>query len=113
MPIYDWKCEADHRFTKRAGYDTEVMFCDCGLTASRQSVYRINFGGFASTTVGQADFEADYRRFDEATAELAYKKERAEDSAQTRLADPPLYSAGKAKAKAMESAGLSADNIST
>jgi hypothetical protein len=76
-------------------------------------VNRIGVSGFASTPMGQSDFREDYRRYNEATQEMTYSKGRYEDSAQVRVSDPPLYSAAKSQARAMGSAGVTADQIST
>ena len=43
MPVYDFTCQAGHRFTKRAGYDTDVASCVCGEPARRAAFYRPNF----------------------------------------------------------------------
>lgn len=112
MPLYDWQCEAGHRFTQRAGYDSQLAHCSCGQPASRQSVYRINFGGFAGTPHGQTDFSQDYRRFEEASATVDYKLSRREQETGQPIA-VPLYQAAMQQANKLEALGVTADNIST
>lgn len=43
MPTYDFTCPKCGTFEQRASYDTEVVPCDCGRGASRESVYPITY----------------------------------------------------------------------
>lgn len=63
--------------------------------------------------MGQQDMSRDYKRFDEASQHLAYQKERLEDSRQAKLPEPRLYSQAKWRAKRLERAGVTADQIKT
>jgi putative FmdB family regulatory protein len=113
VPLYEYACPAGHKYEALRAMSTDHDTCTCGQRATRLSVYRVGFSGFAPTPVGRQDFREDYRRFDEATQQLAYQKERAEDSAQQRFADPPLARMAEQKFKALERAGVNADNVST
>ena len=112
MPLYDWACGGGHTFEARAGYDTTVLTCACGLEAGRESVYRINFGGFAATTIGQQDFREDYRRFTEATAYMDYAVSERERNTGEKI-EVPLFQAAKKRAAKLAKAGVTADQITT
>lgn len=112
MPLYDWICEDGHFFTRKAGYDAPSLPCACGKPASRQSVYRLNFGGFAPTTVGQQDFSEDYRRFREASETIDDKVSRRERDTGTQI-DVPFYKQATKRAKRLASLGVTADSIKT
>lgn len=43
MPFYDFNCPEGHRFTQRAGYDTNKVKCACGKQAKRAFVSLSNF----------------------------------------------------------------------
>ncbi len=114
MPIYAFTChDCGGTFDARAGYDQAYMKCDaCGGEAQRESVYRVNFGGFASTPQGKTDFTNDYRRFTEASSEMDYKATRLESEG-APVATPKLFKAAKHEARKMAAAGVTADHIST
>lgn len=40
MPLYEFTCQAGHRFERRAGYGTDVASCVCGEPAHRAAFYR-------------------------------------------------------------------------
>lgn len=110
MPIYDWHCEAGHKFTKRGGYEQTSLHCDCGLSASRQSVYRVNFGGYASTPGSQVDFYQDYRRFREASEGIDDQVSRVERNEGTKYSSP-LFKAAKANVADLTAKGVSIDDF--
>ena len=113
MPLYEFGCPAGHVTEKRTtDYGLYVIACGCGLDAERSKVNRINFGGFASTTPGNADFSQDYRRFTEATAEIDYKATRLENEGAT-VETPKLFKAAKSEALKMAAAGVTSDAIRT
>jgi hypothetical protein len=76
-------------------------------------VYRINFGGFASTPAGQHDFRDDYRRFSEASAEIDYTQARHEYNEGLPERSSPLFRAAKVEAAKMAAAGVTADDVRT
>jgi len=110
MPLYTFNCPDHGPFDSREPYGTDAVHCPCGKAASRDSVYRINFGGFASTAVGQAVKPDDYRRFTEASSELDYKASRLESEGAT-VATPNYFKAAKHEARKMAAAGVTADQI--
>lgn len=106
MPVYTFSCAAGHVSDHRAGYGTTSVSCpSCGLTAAKESVYRIGFSGFARTPASERDWSGDFKRYQEASNEIDYRKERLEDAMQQRLADPPIYRKAKAKARDLMAKG--------
>ena len=71
----------------------------CNASAARESVYAVNFGGFARTPAEDRDWSRDYKAFSEASAEIDYKHGRQEEEAGQKLDPPPLYRMAKAKAR--------------
>ncbi len=112
MPMYTFVCPEHGPWDSREPYGTDQIHCACGKAAGRESVYRINFGGFASTKVGQAIDHNDYRRFSEASADLDYKASRLESEG-ANVVTPSYFQAAKREAKKMAAAGVKADAIST
>lgn len=110
MPLYTFTCPEHGSFDSREPYDTEVIHCACGKASGRESVYRVNFGGFASTPEGQYDFHQDYRRFREASEQLdsdVSKVERDEGVNYTS----PLFKQAKAAVADLTAKGVSIDQI--
>ena len=108
MPIYTVTCgpcgwTGDIRTTFS---ENNVVCPKCTLTVTKESVYRLNFGGFARTPSEERDWSHDFTNFREANAELDYKKERLEDATQTRIAEPPLGMIGAARAQQMIAKGV-------
>ncbi len=112
MPMYTFNCPDHGPFDSRESYGTDVVHCPCGKASGRQSVYRINFGGFASTKLGEAIDHNDYRRFAEASSEMDYQATRLESEGAT-VATPSFYRAAKHEARKMSAAGVTADQITT
>lgn len=42
MPLYDFECNKCGVYEMRAHYEDDIVPCECGSTASRLSVYKIN-----------------------------------------------------------------------
>ena len=42
MPIYDFKCSNCGVYELRASYETDIIPCNCGRTATRLSIYSVN-----------------------------------------------------------------------
>lgn len=100
--MYTFTCpECGNKWDQRVAFDTRNHPCpNCPWLGYRESVYRIQFGGFASTPVGEKDYAREWKNAEEAGAELEYKHERLKDATQIAdLAPPPLYQIAKAKAK--------------
>lgn len=108
MPTYVFSCVCGWQGEQRAGFSTNSVPCpSCKATAPRESVYRLNFGGFARTPGSERDYSTDYRNFTEAGAELEYHHERLKDSVQDEnLPPPPLYQMAKAKVRELQAKGV-------
>lgn len=114
MPTYTFSCACGWRGDVRTTFDKNSVSCpSCEATCTKESVYRLNFGGFASHK-GNRDFSLEYRNAQEAGAELEYEFERLKDA--TQIADlqpPPLAQMAMAKAHDLMSKGAtSADDLS-
>ena len=112
MPLYTFNCPEHGPFDSREPYGTDVVHCACGKASGKESVYRINFGGYASTKRGEAVDYKDYRRFSEASAELDYKASRLESEG-ANVVTPSYFQEAKKEARKMAAAGVTADQIST
>jgi predicted nucleotidyltransferase len=97
----------------RTTFSNDNVRCpSCVAVASRESVYSVNFGGFARTPGSERDYRTDYKNFNEAGAELEYQHARLQDATQTELPPPPLYQMAKAKAKDLRRKGATANDLS-
>ncbi len=113
MPLYQFTCPVGHTTEKRVtSYEVEVISCACGEAASRGTVNRINFGGYASTKLTEAIDHNDYRRFVEASSEVDYIATRYESEGATVVMPSPIQEAKKLAPKLLE-AGVTADQIRT
>lgn len=113
MPLYQFSCPAGHLTEKRVqSYDVQVIACACGEAASRGTVNRINFGGYASTKLGEAVDHNDYRRFTEASAELDYTATKYESEG-AEVKTPSMFLEAKKLAPKLQAAGVTADQIRT
>lgn len=111
MPTYTFSCCTT--FDRRVGFDVSFTSCpECGKEAQRESVYRVNFGGFSVTPRDERDWSHDFANYREANAEYDYKKARLEDGMQKQLSDPPFFRAAQAKAKDLLSKGATVDDLS-
>ena len=107
MPTYT-SCGCGWRGDRRAGYDaaTIVPCFSCGLPATKEDVYRPNFGGFASTPRDQRTYWQEFKDFTEAGAELEYQHSRLEEAAGTPLPTPPLAQIAKTQARELIAKGV-------
>ena len=111
MPLYEFVCAEGHVTEKRTtSYALTAIICPCGQTASRQTVNRINFGGFAHTPGDRVDFHQDYRRFREASEGLDDQMSTIERNEGVKY-NSPLFQYSKAKAADLISKGVSVDDI--
>ena len=114
MPLYsfhcsDCGCSVEKRVTS---YDVLAIDCACGCKAERESVNRINFGGYASTNPKEAIDHNDYRRFTEASAEVDYVATKYESEG-AKVVMPSPYQEAKKLAPKLAAAGVKADQIRT
>ena len=106
MPILAFRCNKGHLTEKLVrGQDVEHLPCEtCSGPAVRQSVYRVAVTGFARPPIDQREIRMG--AFTEASAELAYKHERAENDAGKPLPAPPLWQMAKRKARKLQQMGV-------
>lgn len=106
MPILAFRCSEGHLTEKLVrSQDLQEIPCGtCSGPASRQSVYRVAVTGFARVPVDQREIRMG--AFNEASAELAYKHERAENDAGRPLPTPPLWQTAKRKARRLQQMGV-------
>ena len=107
MPIYSYSCGCGWSGDRRANYGAATVPCPaCTQPAAAGAVYRVNFGGFASTPLDQRTYWQEFKDFQEAGAELEHKHERMEEMAGKSLPTPPLAQIAKAKAKDLIAKGV-------
>lgn len=111
MPLFTFRCSADHETEKLAPRETEVIYCACGLPARRAEVNRIGVSGFARTPGKDVDFHQDYRRFTEASAEIDYTAAKEEKADGLAPRNSPLFQAAKGKVAKLAAAGVHPDDI--
>ncbi len=114
MPTYTFSCGCGWQGDVRTGFDANNVSCpSCTATAHKESVYRVQFGGFARTPGSERDYRTEFKNSQEAGAELEYQHQRLRDA--TQIADlpaPPLYQMAKAKARTMKAKGATVDDLS-
>ena len=119
MPLFDFIC-ADGHITERLRPASvhEVVCPQCGAPAQRGEVNLVSMqmgadanwsplvrdGGRIRTSVNERPIHL--RQWREATEQLAYEHERAEESAQRKLPSPPLADIAIKRARAMQKAGI-------
>ena len=106
MAILTYVCREGHETEKLVrGQDLQEIPCEtCSGPTVRQSVYRVAVTGFARTPIDQRKIRIG--AFTEASAELAYKHERAENDAGRPLPTPPLWQIAKRKARRLQQMGV-------
>lgn len=88
------------------GYGVNSVPCpSCALTAGKESVYRVNYGGFARTPREERDWSQPYKDFREAEAEMDHKITRMEEATQQSLQAPPLFKMAKQRARKLMAQG--------
>jgi hypothetical protein len=88
MPVYAFLCACGWNGDVRTTFDANNVECpECSKPTVKEAVYRVNFGGFATP---ELDLSREYKAFDEASQEIAYKSDRA------GVDPPPLVQAAKA-----------------
>lgn len=110
MPIYTFTCGEHGEFDSREAYGTDVVHCACGKASSRVSVYRVNFGGYASTPLQGRDYSRQYQRFVEASGEIDHQVSKVEASTGSTY-NSPLFKVAKAKAADMMAKGATGDDL--
>ena len=107
MPIYTYSCGCGWRGDRRAGYEPTPVPCpSCAAPATKEDVYRLNFGGFASTPLDQRTYWQEFKDFTEAGAELEYKHSRLEEAAGKPLPTPPVAQIAKTQARDLMRKGV-------
>ena len=107
MPVYTFSCTCGWQGDQRTTFDANNVCCpSCEGTATKESVYSIRFGGFASTPLDQQTYYQSFKDFKEAGAELEYAHSRAEEAAGKQLPTPPLARIAKARAKDLIKKGV-------
>lgn len=118
MPLYDFDCECGESTEAIRKAGTVSITCACGREAQRRGVNR-----FSSQMGAEADWSSPVRdggrirppvserkvkmrEFTEASEQLAYEHSRAEESAQQKIPEPPLWRVAKAKADKLMAAGI-------
>lgn len=106
MPTYTFSCSCGWGGDIRTTFTANNVRCpSCEGTASKESVYRLNFGGFARTPGSERDYSREFKDFSEAGQELDHH-------ARQRGIDPlPLYQAAKVAARDLGSKGATADDL--
>lgn len=111
MPLYTYVCPSGHAAELlRAVAVTAVDCPQCSAQAVRQSVYAVNAHGLPTrsprTPLGERDYSRKFKSFMEASHELAYSHERAEQSAGKELPQAPLWQEARRKANELMQAGV-------
>ena len=108
MPTYTFSCcVCEWRFDARGGYDASATTCPkCQGQAERETVYRLNFGGFAETPRDQRTYHQEFKDFTEAGAELEYKHQRLEEAVGATVPTPHLATIAKTQAKELRRKGV-------
>lgn len=108
MPTYTFSCpECGYRWDQRVAFDTRNHPCPhCPWLGYRESVYRIGVSGFARTPVGQSDLSREFKAYEEASQEIAYKSDRA------GVELPPLAQIAQTKARELHRKGVTVDDLS-
>ena len=107
MPTYTFQCSCGWQADQRVSYTESSVPCpSCGLTAGKETVYRLNFGGFAETPRDQRTYHQEFKDFTEAGAELEYKHQRLEEAVGATVPTPHLATIAKTQAKELRRKGV-------
>lgn len=105
MPIYTFRCPAGHQHDARVPVGTARRACVCGQPAQAQALYVVGVSGFARTPPSERSYEQPFRAFQEATAGMEDRHQRAEEQAGRSLQRPSLYRQAARAAKRLAAAG--------
>lgn len=100
MPLYDYRCNAGHRYEALRKPGTQAEQCECGQLAIRVYGYRA-----AIKLDPEPDLRGKFRRFSEATLEMAHLADRRQAETGEPTPTPDFYGAAKARVKQMQAAG--------
>ena len=95
MPLYQFTCSHGHVNEALRPMSVTMIPCTCGVPALRVAAYRVAITG------PQVDSRNMYRRYDEASQEMAHVAERTG----TESPHGGLWQAAKQRARAMVAAG--------
>lgn len=107
MPIFAFICDGCGVTSERLVRDREAtsLPCpDCSGAAMKQEVYHIAFSGYGRVPIDQR--QVRFGAFQEASAELAYQHDRAEQAAGQPLPSPPLWQMAKREARRLQKLGV-------
>ncbi len=101
MPLYDFKCPSGHVTERLKGYGVESIPCPyCCAPAHRRGYNTVSVElREAATEVKDKDGRVNVTRFKEASEEVAYGYEKAEQREGVKIKSPNLYKAGLREAK--------------
>lgn len=105
MPLYIYSCSQGHLTEARQKVSVKMIACECGEIAERQSIYATQIGGRARTPAAERKIEG-FHRYVEASEQMAYEHDKAEESAQRKLPTPPIYEIAKKRADKLMAAGI-------
>lgn len=114
MPMYTFSCACGWRGDVRTTFDKNNVSCpSCEATCTKESVYRLNFGGFARTPADERDWSRDFKAFREASEDIAYHEGVASRIEGVPVQGPNLAAMAQARANDLISKGAtSADDLS-
>ena len=112
-PLYDFSCRNGHTTEKRTNYSVEFITCPlCGEFAERESVY---YNQSIVTETGskpsqraevprdEKRYNKQYKRFQEASAEIDYQHTKKESELGIQLPSKPLWKEARRKARRIKS----------
>lgn len=106
MPVYAFLCACGWNGDIRTTFDASNVECpECARPTTRESVYRVNFGGFARTPAEERDWSRDFKAFREASEDIDYKEQVATRTEGFTVQGPSLYQQAQAKAQDLLSKG--------
>jgi len=107
MPLFTFTCGGCGSTSERFVRDREVtsLPCpDCSGLAVKETVYHIAFSGYGRVPIDQRQVKIG--AFQEASAEIAYQHDKAEQAAGQPLPSAPLWQMAKARAKRLQKLGV-------
>ena len=105
MPLYLYRCEAGHETERLVkGRNEDAIWCACGQSAQRQSVYTVGISGFSRAPIDQRQIKIG--AYKEASAELEYKHSRQTNVDGSERPTPPLWQTAKREAKRLMNLGV-------
>ena len=111
MPLYTFSCACGWRGDQRTTFDANNVRCpSCEATATKESVYRFSFGGFARTPADERDWSRDFKAFREASEDIAYHESVHSRVEGTPVQGPNFYAVAQARANDLLAKGATDAN---